>query len=212
VSIVRHFRKRVATTAVLLVVLLALVAGCGPTPSRGWDTDPDKLRGQIAESMRDLLIASNFEPLPDEQLLPRERRMIQPGQRWPGTGTLLAWYQGATSFDRLESCIKDDLPAFESCRQEDYSQVWWIAEGEYGVAAPSEWEWILNDVNVDKHNLSYVALVIVLEDTGDRALVYADHHCAGECGGGILYTLERREDGWYVLKSKPMWKPEKQAG
>jgi hypothetical protein len=199
-------KKQLATTAVLLFVLLATVTGCGPQPSRGWDTDPDKLMEQIAEGMRDLLIESNFEPLADDQPLSNKREMALT-DRWPGTGMLFGWYRGTPSFAGFESCISDELADIEPCRQREQSHAWWVAEGKLGEADPSEWEWIRN-VNLEKHDLSYIALVILLDETGDKALVYVDHRCPGKCGNGLLYTLERREDGWYVLNSKSIWQPE----
>jgi hypothetical protein len=204
-SIVRRFQVRFATTAVLLVALLAALTACGPQPSVGWDTDPDKLTEQIAESMRDLLIEGNFAPLANGQPLPTERRMALEEGRWPGTGTLFAWYRGVASFAELESCIKKGLPFFAPCRQETYAKAWWIVGDKLGEAAPSEWEWILG-VKLEKYNLSYAILITVLNEQGDKALAYVDYHCPGNCGGGTLYTLERRENGWYVLESKPVWK------
>jgi hypothetical protein len=198
-------KKQLVTTAVLLAVLLAAVTGCGEEPSRGWDNDRDKLMEQIAESMRDLLIKSNFAPLADGQPLPYERRMALAG-RWPGTGLLFGWYHGVTSFGGFKTCISSELPEFEPCRRRDYAKVWWVSGGDMGEAGTSDWEWVRN-INLEKYNLSYITLVVLLNEAGDEALAYVDYYCPGKCGNGILYTLERREDGWYVLESQSIWKP-----
>lgn len=198
-----HLKNRLFIAAVLIVLLFPLLSGCGQTASSGWDTDPDKLTGQLAESMRDLLIGGSFAPLPDGQLLPGERELPISGISWPGTGTLIGWYSGKVSFNELGACLeKGQKSLYKDCRQEKYTEVWWLSEDKLGYTTESMWEWILT-VDLKKYKVSYVLMIVALDETGNKALAYADYHCSENCAsGGILYTLEKRDDGWYTQGSR----------
>jgi hypothetical protein len=46
---------------------------------------------------------------------------------------------------------------------------------------------------------------VAIDDDEEMALVYAGLWCGGTCGGGYLFLLAKRKDGWRVVQDQVLW-------